>query len=185
MEMVAVNVSSKIFVFIFVLPYGMTTIMSARTRTKRKPELHRAFSPRVRGCSNISGVKRFIVLLCVLITGVPGLLGAAVTTASSAKPAGLRLATFDIDATPPVGSFMAYDPVTNKWDLGLRARGIVLLGAGEPIVLCALDWIGIANESHDAFRAALARAAGTVPGRVSPCHCFRASQRSAGSARSD
>lgn len=78
----------------------------------------------------------------------------------------LRLATFDIDATPPVGSHMAYDPVTNKWDLGLRARGVVLLGAGEPIVLCAVDWIGIANEGHDAFRGALARAAGTKTNRV-------------------
>ena len=61
---------------------------------------------------------------------------------------------------------MAYDPVTNHWELGLRARGIVLLGAGEPIVLCAVDWIGIANEGHDAFRGALARAAGTSPSRV-------------------
>src|SRR5690242_18508950 len=78
----------------------------------------------------------------------------------------LRLATFDIDATPPIGSFMAYDPVTNKWDLGLRARGVVLLGAGDPIVLCAVDWIGIANESHDAFCEALATAAGTEPNRV-------------------
>lgn len=84
---------------------------------------------------------------------------------ASSQP-GVRVATFDIDATPPVGSHMAYDPVTNKWDLGLRARGIVLLGAGEPIVLCAVDWIGIANEGHDAFRAALARAAGTSFGRV-------------------
>jgi len=42
----------------------------------------------------------------------------------------------------------------------------VLLGAGEPIVLCALDWIGIANEGQDAFRAALAEAAGTSARRV-------------------
>lgn len=78
----------------------------------------------------------------------------------------LRLATFDVDATPPVGSEMAYDPVTNKWDLGLRARGIVLLDAGDPIVLCAIDWIGLANGAHDAFREGLARAAGTTPDRV-------------------
>src|SRR5215475_911994 len=70
-----------------------------------------------------------------------------ISTAS--PPARLSLAVFDIDATPPIGSMMAYDPVTNKWDLGLRARGVVLLGAGQPIVLCAVDWIGIANESHD------------------------------------
>src|SRR5207302_7237023 len=78
-------------------------------------------------------------------------------------PSTLQIATFDVDATPPIGSLMAYDPVTNRWDLGLRARGIVLLGAGEPIVLCAVDWIGIANEGHDAFRTALARSAGTSP----------------------
>lgn len=84
---------------------------------------------------------------------------------------GLRVAVFDVDATPPVGSRMAYDPVTNTWDLSLRARGIVLLGAGRPVVLCALDWIGIANEGHDAFRKTLADAAGTDPSRVS-VHCL-------------
>jgi hypothetical protein len=87
------------------------------------------------------------------------------TTAATTPPA-LQIAAFDIDATPPVGSRMAYDPVTNRWDLGLRARGIVILGAQDPIVLCAVDWIGIANEGYDAFRAALARAAHTSPRRV-------------------
>src|SRR5262249_26523765 len=87
------------------------------------------------------------------------------------EPQPLRLATFDIDATPPIGSHMAYDPVTNKWDLELRARGIVLLGAGEPIVLCAIDWIGIANDGHDEFCRALAEAAGTTPQRVA-LHCL-------------
>lgn len=78
----------------------------------------------------------------------------------------LRVATFDVDATPPVGSMMAYDPVIKKWDLGLRARGIVLIGAGKPIVLCAVDWIGIANGGQDEFKRALANAAGTSPDRV-------------------
>jgi len=78
----------------------------------------------------------------------------------------IKLATFDVDATPPLGSAMAYDPVKRVDDLTLRCRGIVLLGAEEPIVLCAVDWIGIANEGHDAFRAALAEAASTVSGRV-------------------
>ena len=88
------------------------------------------------------------------------------STPTNAPASFLRLATFDVDATPPIGSMMAYDPVTNHWDLGLRARGIVLLGAGEPIVLCAVDWIGIANGGHDAFRNELAKAAGTTPSRV-------------------
>jgi hypothetical protein len=78
----------------------------------------------------------------------------------------LKVAVFDVDATPPIGSAMAYDPVKRLDDLTLRARGIVLIGSGEPIVLCAVDWIGIANEGHDAFRVALANAAGTIPSRV-------------------
>lgn len=78
----------------------------------------------------------------------------------------IKLATFDVDATPPLGSGMAYDPVKRIDELTLRCRGVVILGADQPIVLCAVDWIGIANEGHDAFRAALAEAAGTVPGRV-------------------
>jgi predicted GH43/DUF377 family glycosyl hydrolase len=79
---------------------------------------------------------------------------------------GLRLATFDVDATPPLGSAMAYQPVKRLEEMTLRCRGIVLTGARRPIVLCAVDWIGIANQGHDAFCAALAEAAGTTPDRV-------------------
>src|SRR5688500_5021135 len=80
---------------------------------------------------------------------------------AGAQPAsGLRLATFDVEATPPVGTMMAYDRVVRQDDLPLRCRGVLLLGAGEPIVLCAMDWIGIANEGQDAFKEALAKAAG-------------------------
>lgn len=89
-----------------------------------------------------------------------------VISGRAADPAGLRLAVFDVDATPPPGVRMAYDSVRQTADLGLRARGIVLMGAGMPVVLCAVDWIGIANEGHDAFRNRLAAAADTVPGRV-------------------
>ena len=80
----------------------------------------------------------------------------------AAEPA-VKLAVFDVDATPPLGSAMAYDPVKRLDEMTLRCRGIVLLGAEKPIVLCAVDWIGIANEGHDAFRDALAEAAGTTP----------------------
>ncbi len=79
---------------------------------------------------------------------------------------GLTLATFDVDATPPVGSYMAYGRVLNTWDMGLRARGIVIIGSGKPIVLCSVDWIGIANDSQDEFKMAMAGAAGTDPERV-------------------
>ncbi len=82
------------------------------------------------------------------------------------KKSGLAIATFDVDATPPVGSYMAYGRVINTWEMGLRARGIVLLGAGKPVVLCSVDWIGIANDAQDEFKRVMAEAAGTVPERV-------------------
>ncbi|MDI9606041.1 MAG: hypothetical protein QM305_12125 [Bacteroidota bacterium] len=78
----------------------------------------------------------------------------------------LRITVFDVDATPPVGSDLTFRQMKNSWDLGLRAKGIVLTGAGRPIVLCAIDWIGISNESQDAFKQALAEATETIPERV-------------------
>jgi len=94
--------------------------------------------------------------------GTPAASGARDSTA----PASIALATFDVDATPPVGAAMAYGPAVKPADLQLRCRGIVLAGAGKPIVLCAIDWIGVGNEAHDAFRAALAATAATDPDRV-------------------
>ena len=79
--------------------------------------------------------------------------------------AGLRVAVFQADATPPLGSPVAYAPA-RKIEDPLSARGIVLLGAGQPIVLCAVDWISIANGGHDAWRKSLARAVGTSADRV-------------------
>ncbi|TWU58358.1 hypothetical protein [Rubripirellula reticaptiva] len=84
----------------------------------------------------------------------------------SASDSQLTVATFDIDSTPPIGSMMAYDRVRRLDELGLRCRGIVLLGSGEPIVLCAMDWIGIGNQSHDIFRERIAAAVETTPSRV-------------------
>lgn len=79
-----------------------------------------------------------------------------------------RISTFDMDVTPPPGShYLAYDPQVGTWDLGLRAKGIVIRGDDLPVVLCAVDWIGIGNEGMDAFKGTLAEAAGTRPERVS------------------
>lgn len=82
---------------------------------------------------------------------------------SAAEP--LRVGVFDVDASPPIGSPLAYDP-TKKIQIPLSCRGVVLLGEEKPIVLCAVDWLGIANSSHREFREALAKAAGTTPARV-------------------
>ncbi len=109
----------------------------------------------------------FFVLLCVLFPGAGNMAnGAGKEDAAREKNPGLKLSVFDIDATPPVGSMLAYDRMENRWDLGLRAKGMVISGAGKPVVLCAVDWIGIVNESQDAFKEALAEAAHTTFQRV-------------------
>ncbi|MFC4871002.1 alpha/beta hydrolase family protein [Negadavirga shengliensis] len=89
----------------------------------------------------------------------------AASAAAENKPR-ISIALFDVDATPPTGSLLAYDPMEKSGDLGLRAKGMVIMGSGLPVVLCAVDWIGIGNESQDAFKQVLARAASTLPERV-------------------
>jgi hypothetical protein len=83
-----------------------------------------------------------------------------------ARAAGpLKVGVFAVDASPPLGSPMAYDP-TKGVTHPLSCRGVVLKGDGEPVVLCAIDWIGIGNDGHREFRNELARAAGTAAERV-------------------
>jgi hypothetical protein len=102
-------------------------------------------------------------------TLAPALLRAAETATSAAN---LRLASFRFDVTPPVGHSLCggwIKPVSAVDD-PLEAIGLVLLGASAPIVLCAVDWTGLLNEAHLAWRTALAAAAGTTPDRVA-VHC--------------
>jgi len=81
----------------------------------------------------------------------------------------LHLATFSCDVTPPDGH-----PLCGGWimpvrgvDDPLRAVGVALLGAGKPVVLCAVDWTGLRNEAFRTWRKALADAAHTTPEHVS------------------
>ena len=84
----------------------------------------------------------------------------------------LHLAPFRFDVTPPMGHSCCggwIKPV-EAVDDPLEAVGFVLLGAGKPIVLCAVDWTGLLNEAHVEWRRALAESAGTTPDRVA-VHC--------------
>ena len=92
---------------------------------------------------------------------VPVLLLSSVLAAAES----LRVATFEVDATPPLGSPLAYDPL-KEVVMPLSCRGIVLLDDEGPIVLCAVDWIGIGNGGNEVFRTELAKAVGTTPERV-------------------
>jgi hypothetical protein len=109
-------------------------------------------------------LRHFVYTLAFLLAFVP---------AVRADEAPLRIAAFLADVTPPLGSPLCdalCKPAKEIVD-PLSARGVVLLTGKQPIVLCAVDWVGIGNGGHDAFREALARAAGTTRERVA-VHCL-------------
>lgn len=93
------------------------------------------------------------------------------SAAAGAEP--LRIAVFEADVTPPLGTALCDGLVQPAKEIvdPLTARGIVLLSGQQPMVLCALDWVGVGNSGYEAFREALAKAAGTSKQRVS-VHCL-------------
>jgi len=99
--------------------------------------------------------------------------GLLVLCAALAQPAfaaeGLRIATFQTDATPPIGYDMGYSVVKQIRE-PLLAKGVVITGAGKPIVMVAVDWVTIDGRARDEWHALLAQAAGTTPDRVSVHH---------------
>jgi hypothetical protein len=88
------------------------------------------------------------------------------------NPAGragpFRLATFSADVTPPLGHALMGGGIAPAREIidPLSARGFVLSGGAEPVVLAAIDWCEIRNDAYDRWRQALAQAAGTEPRRV-------------------
>lgn len=91
--------------------------------------------------------------------------------AAAAEP--LRVAPFKVDVTPPLGTPLCDGlcPPAGEIVDPLSARGVVLAGGEQPIVLCAVDWVGIGNGGYDAWRSAIAKAAGTSASRVA-VHCL-------------
>jgi putative membrane-bound dehydrogenase-like protein len=80
----------------------------------------------------------------------------------------ISIATFAADVTPPIGSPLCDGLVlpARKIVDRLSARGIAIFGKDKPIVLCAVDWVGIGNTGHDQWRRALAAAVETTVDRV-------------------
>ena len=78
-------------------------------------------------------MSRFFAMLALWLAVIEG-------AARADEP--LKVGVFAVDASPPIGSPMAYDP-TREIVHPLSCRGVVLIGEGDPIVLCAVDWIGI------------------------------------------
>lgn len=96
------------------------------------------------------------------------LASAPVVKIDSHRVTDLHLATFRFDVTPPLGHGCCGNWIKpiEGYDDSMEAIGLILLGAGKPIVLCAVDWTGLLNEAHVAWCQALAEAAGTTPDRV-------------------
>lgn len=94
-------------------------------------------------------------------------LAASLSTVSAVgdEPKPLKAGLFSIDVSPTPGKPLAYDP-TKGTEHPLSFKGVVLIGDDKPIVLGAIDWIGLANDGHRVFREAMAEAAGTTADRV-------------------
>ena len=88
------------------------------------------------------------------------------STACHQEAEPIRIGVFQVDASPPIGSPVAYAPARSIVD-SLSARGVVMLSDEKPIVLCAVDWLGIANEGLERWKESLAKAANTTVDRVS------------------
>lgn len=110
-------------------------------------------------CSNVCCLRQIVVPFAIVAVA----LSMIVPVGQAAEP--LRVGVFDVDASPAIGSPLAYDP-TKEVTSPLSCRGLVLLGDERPIVLCAVDWIGISNGGRQAFREGLAAAVGTDVERV-------------------
>lgn len=82
------------------------------------------------------------------------------------------LSIFKVDVTPPLGSGLCGGWIKPASKIGtpLYCIGIVLQGPDAPIVMAALDWTGVLNESHIEFTKTIAKAAHTTPERVA-LHC--------------
>lgn len=88
--------------------------------------------------------------------------------AAAGEATEFRLATFTADVTPRLGHplLAGLRPPASSVDDPLFAKGLVLSGPNDPIVLVAVDWCEIRNDAYDRWRDVLAEAAGTTPKRV-------------------
>ncbi|MDB5334842.1 MAG: hypothetical protein JWN70_461 [Planctomycetaceae bacterium] len=101
-------------------------------------------------------------------TSLLAALGTGLSSSLAAEAAPLEISTFTVDATPPIGH-----PCCGGWITPIQvvddrqlALGIVLKGAGAPVVIIAVDWTGILNDSYFQLQKAVAEAVGTTSERV-------------------
>src|SRR5260370_7993368 len=77
----------------------------------------------------------------------------------------LRIAVFEADITPPIGTPLCDGLVAPAKAIvdRLTARAIVILTEDRPIVLCALDWVAIGTSAYHPLREPLPTSPRTPP----------------------
>ena len=70
---------------------------------------------------------------------------------ASGTPPKLSVATFSEEVTPPLGHGLMGGGIAPAKEIvdPLYANGFVLLGAGDPIAVVAVDWCEIRNDAYD------------------------------------
>lgn len=111
-------------------------------------------------------MSRIVLAMSVLVGAWVGLLAAAVP---AAEQGAFRLATFESDATLPLGDIL-YSETLQTIEHPLLAKGLVLDDGQRRYVLCAVDWCTMRNATHELFQTKIAAAAGAQPDLVA-VHC--------------
>jgi hypothetical protein len=83
----------------------------------------------------------------------------------------LRLSTFVVEITPPLGHPCMGGGIAPAKEIvdPLFTHGFILQGLGKPVALVALDWCEVRNGAYDLFRERIAKAIDTDPVRVMLC----------------
>ena len=84
---------------------------------------------------------------------------------SGAEDTGLKIVTFKVDVTPPIGDPLAYVP-NDKVDTPIYVSGVVLDDGKIRAVWVSCDYIYICGESYVRWTEAIAKQAGTVAKNV-------------------
>src|SRR6478609_8935041 len=90
-----------------------------------------------------------------------GLALAGTTNSISAHEAPkLKLSTFQIEITPPLGHPCMGGGIAPAKEIvdPLFAHGFVLQGIGKPVAFVALDWCEVRNGAYELFRNRIAKA---------------------------
>ncbi|MCA9105455.1 MAG: hypothetical protein KDA83_08525, partial [Planctomycetales bacterium] len=124
-----------------------TTSRAARSATRSRPML----APR-------------LLVTALFVFGMSGATGALAAPPSNP----FAIAPFSLDVTIPLDHrCMGVLPTKSQRIVDpLQLHGLVVWGAEQPIVFCAVDWCEIRNGAYDQMRATVATAAGTVPEAV-------------------